>query len=124
MEGDIPANTETSTTWAIRNFEEWRKTRNGKFPNETCPEDIFVQDKSKIWEWLCKFISETRKSDGEEYTPRSLYLILAGIQRHFRKFRSLDTSNIFEDAQFKILKNICDSILKRLHRKGIGVETK
>ena len=125
MEGNTPANTEKSTSWAIRNFEEWQRARNVKFPNDTCPEDIFVQpDKSKICEWLCKFISETRKSDGEEYTPRSLYLILAGIQRHIRKLRPLDTINIFEDVQFKALKNVCDSIFKRLHRKGIGIETK
>ena len=125
MEGSTPANTEKSTIWAMRNFEEWRRARNLKFPNDTCPEDIFVEsDKSKTCEWLCRFISETRKSDGEEYTPRSLYLILAGIQRHIRKLRPLDTINIFEDVQFKALKNVCDSIFKRLHRKGIGTETK
>ena len=26
MEGEIPANTEKSTTWVVRNFEEWRKS--------------------------------------------------------------------------------------------------
>ena len=124
MEGDTPANTEKSTTWAIRNFEEWRNARNVKYPNDMCPENIFVQNKSKICEWLCKFISETRKSDGEEYTPRSLYLLLTGIQRHVRKLRPLDAINIFEDVQFKTLKNVCDSIFKRLHHKGIGAETK
>ena len=51
-------------------------------------------------------------------------MILAGIQRHFRKLRPLDPINIFEDVQFKPLKNVCDSIFKRLHHKGIGAETK
>ena len=82
------------------------------------------EDRGQICEWFCKFLSETRKSNGEEYTPRSLYLILAGIQRHLRKLRPLDPINIFEDVQFKPLKNVCDSIFKRLHHKGIGAETK
>ena len=126
MEGETPANTEKSTTWAIKNFEEWRKCRNTKFPSDLCPKlnCLAEEDRSLICEWLCKFISETRKSNGEEYTPRSLYLILAGIQRHLRKVRQLDPINIFEDPQFKTLKNVCDSIFKRLHRKGIGTETK
>ena len=125
MKCETPANTKKSTTWAVRNFEEWRKSRNARFPNDLCPEDIFMdEDKSKVCEWLCKFVSETRKSNGEEYAPRSLYLLLAGLQRHIRKLKPLDTTNIFEDVQFKALKNVCDSMFKRLHCKGIGVETK
>ena len=126
MEGETPANTEKSRTWAIKNFEEWSKCKNTKFLSDLCPElnCLAEEDRSLICEWLCKFISETRKSNGEEYTPRSLYLILAGIQRHLQKVRLLDPINIFEDPQFKTLKNVCDSISKRLHRKGIGVETK
>ena len=117
MEGEIPANTEKSITWAVRNFEEWRKSRNAKFPSDLCPELnclAELEDRGQICEWFCKFLSETRKSNGEEYTPRSLYLILAGIQRHLRKLRPLDPINIFEDVQFKPLKNVCDSIFKRL----------
>ena len=56
--------------------------------------------------------------------PRTLYLILAGIQRHLQKLRPLDPINIFEDVPFKPLKNICDFIFQMLHHKGIGAETK
>lgn len=69
-------------------------------------------------------MSETRKANGEEYTPRSLYLIQAGLQRHLRQVRPSEDLNIFQDASFKLLKNVCDSLFKRLHSKGIGTETK
>ena len=38
----------------------------------------------KLCEWLSKFVSETHKSDGTEYTPCSLYLLLSGIQKRIR----------------------------------------
>ena len=61
---------------------------------------------------------------GQEHTPRSLYLILSGLQRHMRKVRPLDTINLFKDIHYKPLKNVCDSVFKQLHQKGIGTETK
>jgi hypothetical protein len=40
--------------------------------------------------WLCKFIQEVCKADGEKYPPRTLYSIVCGLQRH------LDEANIGE----------------------------
>ena len=65
-----------------------------------------------------------RKADGTEYTPRSLYLILAELQWHIRKLRPTETFNLFHDPVFHPLKNVCDSVFKRLHNKGIGTDTK
>ena len=125
MEGEIPANTERCTSWAVKVFEEWRKARNSKFPTDLCPENIFTHEDSKIiCCWLCKFIAEVRKVTGKEYTPRSLYLILSGLQRHMRKLRPLDTIDLFHDIHYKPVKNVCDSVFKQLHQKGIGTETK
>ena len=82
QKGECPANTAKSTEWAVRNFESWRVARNDKYPEELCPSDILQStNRRELCAWLCKFISETRKSDGAEYTPRSLYLLLSGIQR-------------------------------------------
>ena len=41
-----------------------------------------------------------------------------------RKVRPLDTINLFKDVHYKPLKNVCDSVFKQLHQKGIGTETK
>ena len=125
MEGEVPANTERSTTWAVKIFDDWQKVQNGSFTTDLCPENIFThEDSSIICHWLCKFISEVRKSTRKEYTPCTLYLILSGLQRHMRKLRPLDTINLFKDTHYKPLKNVCDSVFKQLHQKGIGTETK
>ena len=124
-EGECPANTEKNTEWAIRNFEFWRLARNKRFPEEQCPPNVlFETDGNELCDWLCKYISETCKVDGTEYTPRTLYLLLAGIQRHIRKVNPSSSINIFQDIEFKPVKHVCDSVFKRLHAKGIGTETK
>lgn len=124
-EGVSPPNTEKNTDWAVRAFEAWRVARNQKYTDEQCLEGVLsTADAKVLCEWLCKFIAETRKSDGTEYTPRSLYLLLAGIQRHLKRLNPDRDINIFQDTAFRPLKNVCDAVFKRLHSKGIGTETK
>ena len=72
-EGICPENTAKSIEWALRNFETWRNARNDRHPEDLCASDLFTTGScEEICEWLCKFISETRKADGTEYTPCSL----------------------------------------------------
>ena len=56
-----------------------------------CPEDI------------CVFFSEVRNIDGEEYTPRSIAHILAGLQRFMNEKRSPDHQLRISDIEFKEL---------------------
>ena len=105
MEGECPANTAKNTEWA---YNTWRTARNKRYPKMRCPEDVF-SSKEVACEWLCKYVTETRKADGSEYIPRSLYLLLAGIQRYVRKLYPKIKFNLFSDHEFKSLKNICDS---------------
>ena len=65
-----------------------------------------------------------RKADGSEYTPCSLYLLLAGIQQYVRKLYPKTEFNLFSDHEFKPLKNLCDSLFRKLHSKGIGTSLK
>ena len=111
--GECPANTTKSTEWAMKNFELWCIARNAKFRDQ-CPEHWF-EDKENLCGWLCRFVAETRKADGGEYTPRSIYLLLAGLQRRIRQANPKESINIFTDAAFKELRNVCDSVFKRLH---------
>ena len=104
-EGSCLCSTEKNTEWALKNFEAWRTTRNEKYPEEQCWSSVFsTANKTKLCEWLCKFVSETRKADGKEYTPRSIYFLLAGLQRHVRKLNPTTDINIFQDIPFKPLK--------------------
>jgi len=123
-QGEIPANTAKNTEWSYRNFESWRVAKNkGLTETEKCPDSVLLlKAMEALCNWLCKFVVETRKENVEQYTPRSLYLLLAGLQRHVRNSQS--NVNIFQDVEFKPLKNCCDSLFKRLHAKGIRVEWK
>jgi len=123
MEDSSPHNTAKSTEWAIKNFESWRLARNKHFPEEICPNNVF-DDQTNPSKWLCRYVSETRKANGAEYTPHSLYLLLAGLQRHLRKVYPDKQINLHTDPCFKPLRNTGDAIFKQLHRKGIGAETK
>ena len=106
-------NTARSTEWACRNFDSWRMVRNDKH-SEKCPDYILESaDRAVLCEWLCKYISETRKADGTEYTPHSLYLLLSGIQRKIRCNHPIEEISIFNDPAFKPLKNVCNSVFKR-----------
>ena len=123
MEGACPVNTAKNNEWVYNNFESWRTARNKRFPKMQCPDDVF-SSKEVACEWLCKYITETRKGDGSEYTPRSLYLLLAGIQRYVRKLYPKMEFNLFSDHEFKSIKNLCDSLFRKLHSKGIGTSLK
>ena len=78
---------ETQHIWALRAFEEWRKSRNEdpdaayKCPPDllqtSCPDDILDY-------WLAAFILEVRKADGGLYTPESMNCMVAGIQQQLR----------------------------------------
>ena len=123
MEGECLANMAKNTDWAYNNFESWHTTRNQRFPEARCPDNVF-SSKEVACEWLCKYITETRKAYGTEYTPRSLYLLLSGIQWYVRKVNPKMQFNLFSDQEYKPLRNLCDSVFKKLHSKGIGASLK
>ena len=79
MGGECLGNTAKNTDWVYKNFKSWCTTRNQRSPEQRCPDNVF-SSKEVACEWLCKYITETRKADSSEYTPHSLYLLCSGIQ--------------------------------------------
>ena len=77
-----PKTTSYSTNWAVRNFEQWRKARNEKFPNDPVPDSLLSEDLSEIDKWPSLYITETRNCKGEAYPPSTLYQLLTGLLRH------------------------------------------
>ena len=73
---------------------------------------------------FARFVLEDHKMYGQEYTPHSLYIILVGFQRYICQERLSDEKNIFQYIAFNPLINVCDSIFKKLHSKGIVTEEK
>ena len=122
----VPKNTATSTKWAVANLESWRTARNSKFvhqPDQLVPSDLLESgDKVVLNNWLCVFVAETRKQDGNRYSPKSLYQLLTGILRHMRNLNPsspnfLDT----DDHNFSRFHNTLDNILRELRTDGVGV---
>ena len=125
--GVIPKNTEKNNKWANNIFKSWREERNKVFPpEEQVPDDLLSSgDPESLGYWLSRFILEVRKKgDHAEYPPKTLHLILCGLQRIIRQ--NNPEINIF-DKTYKHLarfRNVRDSEYHRLHTKGIGASVK
>jgi hypothetical protein len=123
----VPKNTEKSTQWALRCFNEWKTSRiqsTGKGP----PDDIFSSSdisSKEVCKWLCHFFSEVRKADGSKYCPRSLSSLLAGLQRHIENISPTDAALRIQssEGEFKPLHTLLDNLYKDLHTQGIGTST-
>ena len=79
--GPVMPNTETSTVWALRTFNDWRNERNKQLATgDICPLDSLEKPKAeKLNFWLSCFVVKARRKDGEPYPARTLYLLLAGL---------------------------------------------
>ena len=88
--------------------------------------DILLSNSSKdVSYWLQKIVLGTRKKSGEKYPPKTVYLLLCGLNQ-FMKDKKQDSFNIFnrDDPDFKLLYNTCDSLFKELREEGHGSESK
>ena len=122
--GFVPATTAADTQKCMKLFEDWKKERNSLFPGDKVPEDVIVSDdKGKLCKWLCKFSMEARKKDGTHYPPKTIQHSLMGIQRHIR-LQKQSTINLVSDPEFLPLRNLLDSLYRKLHSAGIGTSVK
>ena len=122
----VPKNTESSTKWALDNFDSWKNERSRSASNsEKCPETLLEDmDPAQLNKWLSVFIAETRKVNGEQYPPASLQLLLSGLQRHMRSVNIKKAPNIFakKDPNFSRLHQTMDSVYRKLRAKGVGAQ--
>ena len=66
--GYVPPNTSYDTQKCVKLFIDWRSARNALFPDNLVPDDILVsENKEEICKWLCKFMTDVRKKDGQPY---------------------------------------------------------
>ena len=106
----VPKNTKYNTKWAVNVFTALAEYKNEQ---KTTVENIWkqrtestnVEDFSVPLEhmsadslnfWLCKYICEVAKQTGERCPPKTLYLIVCGINRHL--------GNVQGEKAFNILK--------------------
>ena len=117
--GVIPINTETSTRWAVKNFTDWANNRNKSCSSDLVPIDLLERhDVTKVWKYMCKYILETRKSDGAKYLASTIKSLIAGINSQLQlnkvPFSLFDRANV----QCRAMCNTLDVVCSDLHRDG------
>ena len=103
--------------------------------NESNPENIYLEDflelnhssdVSQLEQWLCRFIVEARKQDGQHYPPSTIQSLLSGILRYMRE-QHADTPDFSvkkTNYHFRVLRGTMESTFSELRKKGIGAEVK
>ena len=67
--------------YKLRLFYLWLEEHNERSDEKCAAEVLCVEDNALLCHWLCIFVKEARREDGEEYTPRSISMLLSGLQR-------------------------------------------
>ena len=117
-----PKNTKVSTKWALNNFEDWAANYNARHPDSPCPDKLLLVDDAQVLShWLQKFVLSTRKKSGEKYPPKTIQMLLCGLQRYMKEKKE-SPFNIFstEIAAFKQLMTTLDSLYRELREEGVG----
>jgi len=87
VKGHVPVNMQKNTLWALNCFREWMIVRNERARRDgnedSCPEDLLDNpDTHNLNKWIPHFVTEVRNQQGEPYPPRSINLLLSGLQRY------------------------------------------
>ena len=108
----VPKNTTYNTKWCLKVFTEWQQRRQNKIAKlETCAWDGFemtnVEDLTVPLEemsaktlnfWLSKFIGEVAKQNGERYPPKSVHLLVCGINRQLSEAKGEEAVNVLDKS--------------------------
>lgn len=114
----IPKNTDKSTKWAVRLFQSWSEQRNLQCDDKV-PETILLSDDhEELCRWLCVCVSEMRKEDGSEYTPRSISMFIYShiLNEKNAVVKLADPGN----STFRQLHQVLENRYRGLHAQGVG----
>ena len=80
------------------------------------------EDINRLQKWLCRFVVEARKQDGELYPPTSLQNLFSGILRNLHG----DTPDFLskKDWRFRELRGTMEQTFSDLRKQGVGAEVK
>ena len=124
--GYVPKNTDVNTSWAVRNFEDWKRAYNERHPESPCPDEVlFTGNVDILSHWMQKYALGTRKKNREKYPPKTVCYLLSGLNRYMKE-KKTDSFNIFYQTNnsFKMLRRTCDSLFRELRQEGVGSSSK
>ena len=121
-----PENTKINTRWAVKNFEDWAASHNQRHSDNLCPHGVLLSDNAEeLSMWLQRYVLGTRKTNGDKYPPRTLHLLLSGLQRYIRENKDSPFHIFSQDLPpFRKLTNTCDSYYRELREQGVCATTK
>ena len=126
--GFVPKNTQKSTNWVVKVFEQWQVERNGAVSgdNRLCPSSLFeFPVLSDLNYWLLRFAIEARRAYGNPYPASSISNLLAGLYRHCKEHDAncLNFMNR-KDPVFQDLNGALQVRHQSLHKLGVGAVVK
>ena len=81
-------------------------------------DDIVKYEAKELDECLWRFFAEIRKSDGSDYEPDSLRVMLAALDRHLKQNDS--KISIAKDREFVKCRQVLEGKARALREKGYG----
>ncbi len=75
----VPKNTQKSTKWALGMDRMELCKANAVYSK--WPVSLIIAEGSALDSWLCKFVLEVRKVNGDSYQPNTPHQMCSGIQR-------------------------------------------
>ena len=122
----IPSSTRKQTTWTVKVWQDWTASRRS-LQTEVPPQLDSITNEQLNY-WLSQFIVEVKNKNGESYTGGTLYSLCSGVQRYIRGKRAVSSEgealDIYKDPKFVYFRSVFDSVLKNLHKRGIGTSRK
>ncbi|XP_076083571.1 uncharacterized protein LOC143054444 [Mytilus galloprovincialis] len=116
------ANTKKNTKWAVGVFNQWRSFR---AQNRDPILELHMMNAECMNYWLERFVMETRKQNGDEYPPKSLYYIVCGLLRHCRDMNVHDKNFLDQkDGRFAHSRRVLDAKIKDSLSKGLGTKVR
>ena len=111
----IPQNTRNTTKWSVKIFEEWQRFRSNKvvrnesisFPCsniediENLTVNLTDMSPNTLNFWMTKFVGEVANKAGGRYPPKTLYIIVCGINRHLQEINAENGINIMNKSDLR-----------------------
>ena len=117
----VPERTRRDTEWCIKLWNLWSSQRPCTSTDTAIP-PITALNNEQLQHWLCRFVLEVRKVNGQHYPPATLHHIISGVMRFLRQSgRQLD---LYQDHCFQDFRTVLDSEMKRLKVAGLGSKTR
>ena len=80
----VPEKTRAQTEWGVRVWQDWVLARNCNNSDVVPSEFVVAAQQSYIDSFMCYFVTEAQRQDGQLYSPLSLNQLCCSLQRDAR----------------------------------------